>query len=55
MEKKATNGIIKTLFYKGIDFVLSVLVAFGIVALVEIHFMAPFFPIFFLFLSILMP
>ena len=48
MEKKATNGIIKTLFYKGIDFVLSVLVAFGIVALVEIHFMAPFFPILFL-------
>ena len=45
MEKKTVNEIIKPLFYKCINFVLSVLVAFGIVAIVELHFMVPFFPI----------
>ena len=49
MGKKTRNKMIKTLFYKCINFALSTLVAFGIVALIELHFMVPFFPILFLF------
>lgn len=54
MGKKTRNEMIKTLFYKCINFVLSALVAFGIVALIELHFMVSFFPILFLFDSCLL-
>ena len=49
MENKATNENIKTFFYKCINFALSTLVAFGIVAQIELHFMVPFFPVLFFF------
>lgn len=48
MEKKATNNIINTFFFKCVDFVISVLLAFSIVALIELHFIVPFFPVLFL-------
>ena len=49
MEKEVISETIKTIFFKCIDFALSVLVSFGIVALIELHFMVPFFPILFFF------
>jgi hypothetical protein len=49
MEKEVISETIKTIFFKCIDFALSVLVSFGIVALIELHFMVPLFPILFFF------
>ena len=49
MEKEDINKIIKMSFLKGIDFVLSLAVAFGIIAIIELHFFVPLFPILFLF------
>ncbi len=49
MEKAVAKEKIKTYFLKFIDCTLSVLVAFGVVALIELHLMVPLFPILFLF------
>ncbi len=49
MEKEGTSGAIKIFFLKCADFVLSTLCAFGIIALIELHFIVPLFPILFLF------
>ena len=49
MEKEAAKEKIKIYFSKCIDFALSMLVTLSIIALIELHFMVPLFPILFLF------
>ncbi|MBP5353364.1 MAG: hypothetical protein J6Y91_06365 [Alphaproteobacteria bacterium] len=49
MEEKDIDEAIKTILFQCIDFVLSVLFALGVVALIELHFIVPLFPILFLF------
>ena len=49
MENVDTSENIKALLLKCFDFVLSSLCAFGIVAIIELHFFVPFFPVLFLF------
>ena len=49
MDKEVIYDIIRIIFLKCIYFGLSVLVAFGVVALIELHLMVPFFPVLFLF------
>ena len=48
MENVDTSENIKALLLKCFDFVLSSLCAFGIVAIIELHFFVPFFPVLFL-------
>ena len=49
MEKKATNGILKTKFLKCFDFILNLFAIVEFVLIVELHLMVPFFPVLFLF------
>ena len=49
MEKEVTKEKIKAYFFKCIDFALSMLVTLVMIALIELHFIIPLFPILFLF------
>jgi len=49
MRKRAIKEKIKTYVFKCIDFALITLVTLGIIVLIELHFIVPLFPIFFLF------
>ncbi|MBQ8481966.1 MAG: hypothetical protein IJ532_05480 [Alphaproteobacteria bacterium] len=48
MEKEGASETIKSFMLKCVDFVLSSLCAFGIIAIIELHFVVPLFPVLFL-------
>ncbi len=49
MEKEDKKEIIKNNIFKCIDFILNLLIAFGIFIIIVFHITGPFFPILFLF------
>ena len=49
MEKEDKKEIIKNNIFKCIDFILNLLIAFGIFIIIIFHITGPFFPVLFLF------